>query len=176
MLSALLLAPPFSNGTAPATAPVVRTLGALVPAVVEGLVRDVTVLARRGDEGLRAVAEHAGCRLVEADAFRAGLAEALALAKQRAVFALRAGTAFDRGFLDEVAGLLGPDRAETGLAPVLLRQVPEGLATRLLPDLAPVAGLIAPRERLSGPAADFAGLVKVIGKARTLASRAVMTA
>ena len=86
---------------------------------------------------------------------------------------VRAGTAFDRGFLDEIAGLLGPDRASDDFPCVLLRQAPEGLAARLLPDLAPVAGVIAPRGRLNRGAADFAGLVRQAGKARTLASRAL---
>lgn len=176
MLSALLLAPPFSNGTAPALGAVVRTLGALVPAAVEGLVRDVTLLAPRGDEGLRAVAEHAGCRLVEADAFRGGFAQALGTAKQSGVFAVRAGTAFDRGFLDEVADLIGPEGAGDGSFCFLLRQAPDRLAARLLPDLAPVAGLIASRARLGGSVADFASLVRAAGKGRTLASRAVVTA
>lgn len=174
MLSALVLAPPFSNATASAPGAVVRTLGALVPATVEGLVRDVVLLVETGDDALRTVAEHAGCRLVEANAFRGGFAQALAAAKQSLLFAIRAGAAFDRGFLNEVAGLLGPERTGEGAPCLLLRQAPEGLAARLLPDLAPVAGLIAPRGRLGGPAADFTGVVRGAGKARTLTSRAIM--
>lgn len=175
MLSALVLAPPFSNGTAPALGAVVRTLGALVPATVEGLVRDVILLAPHGDRGLRTVTEHAGCRLVEAEAFRDGFVRALAIAKQPTVFAVRAGASFDRGFLDEVAGLLGPDRAADGAPCFLLRQAPEGFAARILPDLAPVAGLIASRERMGVAASDFAGVLRRAGKARTLTSRATVT-
>ncbi len=93
------------------------------------------------------------------------------------MFVVRAGAAFDRGFLDEVAGLLSPDRTPRDGAPCyLLRQAPEGLAARLLPDLAPVAGLIAPRERLGGSAPDFASVVRQAGRTRTMASRAVVTA
>lgn len=174
MLSALVLAPPFSTASTSAPGAVVRTLGALVPATVEGLVRDVVLLVQTGDDALRTVAEHAGCRLVEANAFRGGFAQALAAVKQPLVFAVRAGAAFDRGFLNEVAGLLGPERAGEDAPCFVLRQAPEGLAARLLPDLAPVAGLIAPSKRLACPATDFSGVVRGAGKARTLTSRAVM--
>lgn len=175
MISALVLAPSFSGTIAPGAGAVVRTLGALVPAAVEGLVRDVTLLAPSGDEELRAVADHAGCGLVEAKALRSGFAQALTTAKQPLVFVLRAGTAFDRGFLNEIAVLLGPDAGNEGNPCFLLRQAPEGFAARLLPDIAPVAGLIAPRERLSGPVTDFADIVRRVGRAKTLASRAAMT-
>lgn len=174
MLSAVVLAPPFSNAPAPALGAVVRTLNALVPATVEGLVRDVTLLAPPDDAGIRTVTDHAGCRLVEGGAFRGGFAQALGGAKQPTVFVIRAGAAFDRSFLDEVAGLLAPDRAGEGGPCYLLRRVPEGLAARLLPDLAPVAGVIASRRRLGGPAADFTAVLRQVGRARTLASRAIV--
>lgn len=175
MLSALVLAPFFSGRTVPAPGAVVRTLAALVPATVEGLVRDVTLLAPSGDEGLRTVAEHAGCGLVEAKAFRNGFGQALTLAKQPVLFVVRAGAAFDRGFLSEVAAILGPDGGGEGDPCFLLRQAPEGFAARILPDLAPVAGLIASRGRLSGSAADFADVVRRAGRTRTLTSRALVT-
>lgn len=174
MLSALIVSPPFTSGTPPALASTVRTLGALVPATVEGLVRDVTVLSAGDDDGLRTVTEHAGCGLVEAGSFEAALSAAIKGSKMGTVFVIRAGAAFDRGFLDEIAALFGPDRDREATRTFLLRQVPEGLASRLLPDLAPVAGVIAPREHLAGSLRDFAALVRKAGRSRTLASRAQM--
>ncbi len=174
MLSTLVLAPSFASGTAPSLGQLVRTLATLVPATVEGLVRDVIVLTSGPDEGVRRVADHAGCGLVEAQTFEVAMRQALAMTRSPMVFVLRAGAALDRGFLDEVAGLLGPEATANEFRILLLRQAPEGLAARLLPDLAPAAGIIAPRDRLSGPAADFAALVRQIGRTRTLVSRAQM--
>ena len=174
MLSTLVLAPSFASSTSATLAPVVRTLAALVPLTVEGLVRDVTVVTSGPDAGLQRVADHAGCGLVAAPAFEAALRQGLAAARSSKVFVLRAGATLDRGFLDEGARLLGPEANPDDTGVLLLRQTPEGLATRLLPDLAPVAGIIASREKLGGPAKDFVALIRHLGRCRTLASRALM--
>jgi hypothetical protein len=149
-------------------------LAALVPATVEGLVRDVIVLAASDDPGIRRVAEHAGCGLVERDRFEEAMSEGLRRAKSSMIFVVRAGAAFERGFLDEIASLLGPQQGAASPEALLFRQMPGGILARILPDLAPVAGMIATRHALMPPSKDFASLTRRVGRSRTVASRAQM--
>ena len=170
MLSTFVLMP---AGEPPALGLLVRTLAALVPAIVEGLVRDVTVIGRKPDEGVRRIAEHAGCNLVENVDFDTALGEAMASARSSTLFLLRAGAFLDRAFLDEAARQFGPEQGD-GTRALLLREAPGGLVTRVLPDLAPVAGLIAPRATFTPPAKDFDALVRRQRAPQTLQARASM--
>jgi hypothetical protein len=174
MLSALILMPPDVGGTPSALGALVRTLAALVPATVEGLVRDVTVVTDRADDGIRRVADHAGCGIVATARFEDGFTRALSGVRSTQLFVLRAGAAFDRGFVDEMAMLLGPESGAQRPLALLLREMPDGLLSRLLPNRAPVVGLIAPRAELAAPARDFAALVRRLARPHTLASRARM--
>jgi hypothetical protein len=174
MLSTLVLMPPQIGGTPSALGALVRTLAALVPATVEGLVRDVTVVTDRADEGIRRVADHAGCRIVETTHFEDGFSRAVSGVRSNQLFVLRAGAAFDRGFVDEMAMLLGPESGADRPQALLLREIPNGLLSRLLPSRAPVAGLIAPCAELAAPARDFTSLVRRLVRPHTLASRARM--
>ena len=176
MLSTLVLMPPLPGApSSAALGALVRTLVSLVPATVEGVVRDVTVLAPGADDGVRRVTDHAGCALVACGAFEAAFAQALGDARSERLFILRAGAAFDRGFVDEIAMLLGPTRSEPETV-WLLRESPDGMLSRLLPARAPVAGVIARRDTpgLAAPVMGFADLVRRLRRARTVSSRASM--
>jgi hypothetical protein len=173
MLSTFILMPATGDAP-PALGALVRTLGALVPAIVEGLVRDVTVIAPNADAGVRRIADHAGCDLVENADFDAALREGIAKARSPIVFLLRAGAFLDRAFLDEAARQFGPERNTSDDRSLLIREAPDGLVTRVLPDLAPVAGVIASKAALAYPFKDFEALVKRQRAAQTLQSRASM--
>ncbi|UDL95885.1 hypothetical protein LGH83_06725 [Lichenihabitans sp. PAMC28606] len=170
MLSALVLMPPHIGGTSAALGALVRSLAALVPATVEGIVRDVSIVTDRADDGLRRVADHAGCRIVDEPTFEAGFATALAGARSDLLFVLRAGIGFDRGLINEIGMRLGPDPTIAG--GLLLREDHGGLMSRLLPNLSPIAGVIAARADLSGRPASFKALVGGLKATQTLASRA----
>lgn len=172
MLSTFVLLP--TGDGPPALGPLVRTLGTLVPATVEGLVRDVTVIARAPDDGVRRVTDYAGCHLVENGLFGDALAEAMAGARAATIFLLRAGAFLDRSFLDEAGRRFGPHGSDAQTRPLLIREVPENFLARVLPALAPVAGLIASRAVLSPPPKDFEDLLRRQRAAQTLQSRAAM--
>ncbi len=57
-----------ANGVRP-SGPLLRTLAALVPATIEGVVRDVTLLQIGVDGGVSTIADEAGCRFVEEKGF-----------------------------------------------------------------------------------------------------------
>lgn len=172
MLSTLVLAPPFTDSSTAIAATLVRTLAALVPATVDGLVRDVTLVAAHPDADIRQIADYAGCAIVEADSFEAAVRQAVDRARSPWIFVLCANAIVDRGFSEEIAALFGPQADPGEPAVLLLRQAPQGFGARLMPDRAPVAGVIAQRQKLPGGAKDFATLVRRLGKARTLTSRA----
>jgi hypothetical protein len=66
MLSAVVLATDLSRPRGASSEAVVRTLSALVPAAIEGIVRDVTLACAGDSAELRKIADHAGCEIVEA--------------------------------------------------------------------------------------------------------------
>lgn len=89
-----------------------RSLAALVPAAVEGLVQEVIVVDLGSADGTATVADAAGCRLMTGDAERAGesLRRAAASAKGRWLLFLRPGTVLESAwtrqagdFIDETA-------------------------------------------------------------------------
>lgn len=171
MLSTLVLMPPATGGT-PALGALVRTLAALVPFSIEGLVRDVTVVAEGDDDGLRRVADHAGCAYEAGSPFNGAFKAALEGSRSETVFVLRVGAALDRGMVDEVAALLGPGSGSVDTV-FLLRQAAEGW-TRLFPATAPVVGIMAPRRKLGAPVRGFDDLARQFRRGKTLASRAQM--
>ena len=175
MLSVVLLA--FdSPRTVPAPAAlrrarIVRSLASLVEACVKGLVADA-VLAGPLGAGLGAVADEAGCVLIEAADRGAGLALGLRAARHADIFLLRAGYAVERGFVDEARDALafgGLDRAR------VLRAAPESFVTRLAPNFAEPVGLLARKAALLGAGAgDVASLARRL-RAAELATRARRT-
>ncbi|WP_395666430.1 transposase [Methylocella sp.] len=164
MLSAVVL---YEASAAVDVEPVeclVRSLASLVRANVEGLVRDVRIAGPRG-AGLDIVADHAGCGLIEADEKTERMRAAISAAHGPHLLLLRAGFAPQQGFIEEAGDFLQVDRAGTAF----LRAVPERLLERLFPRAAPLAGLIAPRERcLRALAGDLSALAVAVAPAITL--------
>ncbi|MDB5644321.1 MAG: uncharacterized protein JWN07_3638, partial [Hyphomicrobiales bacterium] len=110
MLSAIILAADARQAPVPPDA-LVRTLAALVPAAIEGLVRDVTLAGLAGSE-LADIADHAGCEFVESVDAGMIIAHALKIARGPNVFLLRAGRAPEAGFIDEIGDFLA--RSDAG--------------------------------------------------------------
>ena len=133
MFSAIVLCP----ASTPATA-VVRTLAALVPLAVGGLVRDL-VMAAPAEPVFSRIADEAGCALSGSTEF----AVALALTRADWLLVIRAGFAPLEGFNDEAGDFLGG-----GARAGLLRAEPAALWTRLFPATAEIAGLLVPRSML----------------------------
>ena len=158
------------TSSAPATGragALMRTLAALVPATVEGVVRDVTLLQVGDTASLAGIADEAGCQVVEEGDFPAALARGVAGARSPWIFVVKAGTVPSRLFGEEAAyaleGGLGASRA------LLLREQPTGVLARWFPSLAPVVGVILPRDRLSrASCTGFADVVRRARPARTL--------
>lgn len=153
MISVLLFGSRTASGRPPRSEDVVRGLASLVPAAVEGVVREVQLLAEQAaqdteDRTLAGVAEHAGCAYV-AGVFPEILPRAAAAARSPFVLLLLAGASFDRALIDEMAAVAthGSDRIASGVA---LKALDGGLLGRLAPRLSPTVGLLTGRERLTG--------------------------
>ncbi len=176
MLSAIILAFDTPPSAAPERAEaakreaIVRTLASLIEACVAGVVADA-VLVGPPDSGLGAIADEAGCGLIEAVDARSGLARALPGIRYPDVFVLLAGHALERGFVDEVRDLRAFGDRDRAL---VLRTAPNSLLTRLAPWLAEPVGLIARREDL-GSAGNIAALARRLraGELQTRARRAI---
>jgi len=118
---------------------VARGLASLVPSVIEGLVADAALVGPAGS-GLDAIADEAGCLLIEAASAREGLDRALARIRCAELFLLDSGYAVEAGFPDAARDVLafgGLERAR------VLRAAPDGLLSRLAPRFAPPAGILA---------------------------------
>ena len=175
MLSTIVIVPPpEAPGRKPPLAPVLRTLSALVPATVEGAVRDVALLVV-GDGGeVSAIADEAGCGLVREASFEAAMTRALTGARAAWICVLQAGALPGRGFAEDVANAL---EAAGDPPHALLLRGNGGRFGRIFPSLATVTGVIAPRQRFSGrTCASFADLLRCARPARTLLGRVVMVA
>lgn len=137
MMSAVLIA--FESPEAPLRREaLVRSLGSLIDSCLQGVVADALILAEPKQE-LEAVADEAGCALIEAP--RAdGVAQALKTARRDHVFLFLAGFAVERGFAEEAQDIFAYDDKSR---PRTLRVAPNSLMTRLAPSLAQPVGLIA---------------------------------
>ncbi|MFO1114882.1 MAG: transposase [Beijerinckiaceae bacterium] len=145
-----------------------RSLAVLVGAAVADLVRDAVIAGPAGVR-LDRIADHAGCGLVEDDAPDRALGAALAMARCDHVLVLQGGYAPGLGFIDEATDWLAMRGRHDAAA---LRAEPENLAQRLLPTLAPAAGVLARRsDCLALSASDLPGIARKL-RARTLRSRA----
>ncbi len=141
MISAIVLSPSLGAGQNVARAPeaVARSLGALVRAAVEGVLRDVAIVGPAADD-LATLADHAGCAFIETSSSRDGLSRAFAQMRAEIAFVLEGGYAPPSGFIEEVGDLLREAEPFQG---ALLRLQPHNLATRLAPGLArPVGALV----------------------------------
>ena len=148
-----------------------RTLASLVTAKVEGLLGDVRIAGPAG-KGLSLFANHAGCALIEAEGEADWLGLALQAARGPDVFLLRCGRAPEAGFIEEAADFLTRNTKDQPRA-ACLRAVSESFFERIFPSFAPVAGLIASRDRMLGaPRGGFAKLARWIGPVATFQTRA----
>ena len=168
MLSAIVIAPsspdPAAGRLQEAT---VRSLAALVGATIADIVRDACIVGAPG-AGLSAIADHAGCGLVEDAELGRGLAAALKSARSDRIFVLTAGYAPMSGFIDEMS-----DWSLAAAPPAMaLRAEPDSLARRIFPTLAPCVGVVAPRRDILEAAGDSAAVLARRLRARTLTTRA----
>jgi hypothetical protein len=164
MLSALVL---ISSNPAPPPEALVRTLAALVPAAIEGVVRDVVMCAPASTPDLARICDHAGCDFIIAERGDS-LRDALARLKEQRVFVLRAGRVPEHGYLGEIADFV----AYGGKGSALMRDAPHNFMTRFLPALAPVSAFIAPREGLAkARVEDVNALSRSLQSPRVLKSR-----
>ncbi len=176
MLSAIVL---YESAPRPAridpAESLVRTLGSLVKASVEGLLGDVAI-AGPSDLGLGLIADHAGCGLIEAADERQWLHGAIEAARGPDLLLLRSGFAPEAGFIEEATDFLRESSARqtAGGHAAILRAAPASFLERLFPRLAPLAGLIAPRERCLdlGAPEGLAALAHSVAPARALRTHA----
>lgn len=162
---------PAKRGTDPTEA-LVRTLASLVRANVEGLLRDVAIAGPRG-YGLDLVADHAGCGLIEAGSEPEWLRQAIAAARGPELLLLRSGHAPDLGFIEEAGDFVSGRWGPPGIRIARLHVAPAKLTERIFPRLAPLAGLIGPRDLcFDASGGTFETLARRVGKAAMLRSRA----
>ncbi len=135
-----------------------RSLSSLVPASVDGLVRDAVLAGPPGGD-LSLIADHAGCAFVEAEMEVEALGQALALARGSDLLILHAGHVPGIEAVEAIGDLVASGRsAERGW---LLHAAPNGPAARFFPRLAPAVGLLAARGLCDGvKAPTFANLLK----------------
>jgi hypothetical protein len=156
----------------------VRSLSSLIRANVEGLLGDVAIAGPSG-RGLGLIADQAGCALFEAASESEWLRRAIAAARGPELFLLRSGFAPQLGFIEEAGDFLraegvdNPGRTHAAL----LRAAPETFVERLFPRTAPLAGLIAPRDRCVELSAakspvKFPALARFFNSAATLRTNA----
>ena len=162
MMSVLLLGfqPASRNALGPGEA--VRALAALVPATVDGIVRDLC-LAGPEHTGLAQVADHAGCWFAQAETVRDAIEAGARLLKSPQVLVAHAGTIFDRAVMDEIEQVL-PLLGEPRASACVVKAAERGLVARLVPALTPVAGLICYRDWLQTRRAD--SLAELAGQAK----------
>ena len=147
-MSALVLAFSASGPRQLLPGQAVRTLSSLVPAVIEGTVRDVTLVTGESATDLAQIADHAGCTLIAAETEAAALKTALTHCRSRDVLIVTAGVAFDRTLLDELSGLLPVFGLEDQPLPRVLLASHDSFLQRVLPFRAKVVGLLGRKERL----------------------------
>jgi hypothetical protein len=173
MISVLILG--FSTAsTRPATSgDAVRTLSALVSGTVEGIVRDVCLLAFEPDVELDKVADYAGCGIVKSSTFTSAILEGAKQARCPLLLILPSGVTFDRAFTDEVAMVISEPAGARRERAYRLKSFEAGMAGRIFPQLAPDAGLLAPRDSVISIAAqDFPALIRACRPLRSFKVKA----
>ena len=131
--------------------PAARTLAALVPAAVAGLLGDVWLAAPAAVPGLEPLASHAGCRLLQRDDAAAALMAAIAAARYDDILLLAAGCVPAGGFHNELDSLM-----RAGSPRCLMRLEAAGVLQRFVPSLCPPVLLTAPRRDMLAAAPAFA--------------------
>lgn len=98
-----------------------RTLNALIGATVDGIVRDVVVLADKQNEIAAKVADFSGCRLDEPDRFSKNVLEA----KNDWLLILEAGAFLEEGWVERVSDFTasGRNAARFARSPLAARSI-----------------------------------------------------
>ncbi len=167
MFSALVLVQPGSNG-APSSEAIVRTLSALVPAAIEGVVRDVALATPAASDDLSRIADHAGCEYVTAAAGEL-MGASLAALKEQRILVVRAGRVPEHGFTGELADFA----AWRGQSCGLLLEAPNSLLTRVLPRFSRAAAVVAPRNALEAARPDIGFMASAVPSPIIFKSRAI---
>ena len=148
---------------------VVRSLVWLVSAVVAGVVRDVT-LANPPGFGLSEVADQSGCALVEAEEEGARLAAAIAAVRGPRLLILRAGYHVDSRIGEEIDAFV---RRQPETESALILSEPETAAQRLLPNRAPIIGVLLSKSTAQAIAPrSFSRLARAIRRGTRFRARA----
>lgn len=169
---------PAVHGSASPEA-VARTLAALVPGAISGAVRDVVMAGVEGTAGptergwdsrdLARIADHAGCEFVVTEKWLDAVKGALKIAREPRVFVLQAGFAPENGFYEELSDLAW----ETHLSATRFLERPTAALHRALPFLAPLAGIVADKDRLAqASGSSFSAWTRSVGPKRTMRTRA----
>ena len=151
----------------------VRTLAALVPGAISGIIRDVVMTGPRSDsdEGrdIARIADHAGCELADGNTWPEAMRAALKMAREPRIFALQAGFVPESGFYDELSDMT----REAIMRPARLLERPASRLHRALPFLAPLAGVAAQKDELArAGGSDFTSWARQIGRMQTMRTRA----
>lgn len=149
---------------------VLRTLAALVPATVAGVVADVILVASTEEEGFDGVAERAGCEFAQEPRLEDALAVALARARRNHLLILYGGYAPAPGFHQELDSLL-----HAGFNHAVMRCEADNFWTRVFPQLARVAGLATTRQNQVVGGDDIGKMARKLDSPRLLRSRALVT-
>ena len=156
MLSAIVICP-----SGAATTAIARTLASLVPAAINGLVRDVVLCAAQS-AAIAQLVDHAGCGLAT------NVPDAIAFSRQDWLLLISAGFAPTAGFIDEAGDFL-----LQGMGIAVLRQLPDGLWTRLFPDAAAITAILVQRRAIAANSRDdLATLARNAKPHHTLKARA----
>ncbi len=170
MFSAIVIVADASAPQIASPEAIARTLSALVPAAIEGLIRDSVVASPAPNPAAREIADHAGCAFATADDVAGVLAAGLAMARGDWIMAIRAGFAPRAGFAEEVSDLF-LNGAAGGPRLALLRAEPNRLLTRLAPFFAPIVGVLGPRSSFNPGARGLADWTRRAGRAPSLRGR-----
>ena len=171
MISVLLLGHHTAAGRPATSGAAVRSLSALVSGAVDGVIRDVQLLATAAEPNLTDVAEHAGCAYLAADLAQA-VPRAAAAARSPLVLILLSGASFDRALTSELSDVATRHEAWHA-GGVALKGVDGGVLGRVLPRLAPSVGVLTTRERLRGSApATIPALWRALRPRRSFKTRA----
>jgi hypothetical protein len=169
MFSIIVLTQSGDVHASPSSEAVARTLAALVPGAISGVVRDVILVSMEKSIDIEHIADHAGCELVIAGTWIETMRLALQKAREPKVFTLLAGFAPESGFYEELSDLGWGGTLKTSR----LLERPETTLQRLVPFLAPLAGVAASKDAfVIADGSNFRSWAGRLGRMQTMRTRA----
>jgi len=169
MFSIIVLTQSGDVHASPSSEAVARTLAALVPGAISGVIRDVTLASMEKSIDIEHIADHAGCELVTAGTWIETVRLALRTAREPKVFALLAGFAPENGFYEELSDLGWSGALKTSR----LLERPETALQRLVPFLTPLAGVAASKDKfVIADGSNFRSWAGRLGRMDTMRTRA----